>query len=204
MLKLKYILNDLVEYAYADDPRLPRYKRFYVEYLKKKLKTKNGDYREDNHHLRIFTEGREDVAVIKTSIHELSHHVDYMQRNHTNHDSRFYAVYRKLLYAALDMEIIRKQDYFNCIKDSRDATKVTKMLEEYQPKKTGYKKGLKRVCVKRAFEIREALKQRGYTYNSYDKSWEKEIEAQRQPEEESFLISIGAEYVINNALHLTF
>ena len=54
MLKLKYILNDLVDYAYGDDPKLPQYKCFYVEYLRKKLKTRNGDYRGDNHHLRIL------------------------------------------------------------------------------------------------------------------------------------------------------
>ena len=92
MLKLKYILNDLVDYAYGDDPKLPQYKCFYVEYLRKKQKTRNGDYRGDNHHLRIFTEGREDVQIIKTSIHELSHHVDYMQRGRCCHDAVFYEI----------------------------------------------------------------------------------------------------------------
>lgn len=115
MLKLKYILNDLVEYAYAGDEKLPQYKRFYVEYLKKRLRTRNGDYREDNHHLRIFTEGREDVQIIKTSIHELSHHVDCMQRGKSRHDADFYGIYEKLLFEALDMGLFDRDAYRRCV-----------------------------------------------------------------------------------------
>lgn len=204
MLKLKYILNDLVDYAYKGDPRLPAYKRFYVEYLKKKLKTKNGDYRAKDHRLRIFTEGREDIAIIKTSLHEMAHHILYTQRGILRHDASFYAVYKTLLYAALDMGIFDKEAYSRCMKDSSDANKVMKMLKDYKPKSTGYKEGIRRICVRNAFEIRGQLKKRGYIYNQYDKSWEKEVKSEDVKKEKDILLELGAEYTINDALQLTF
>lgn len=204
MLKLKLILNDLAEHAYRDDPRLQNYKRFYVEYLKKQLKSKNGDYRCDTHHIRVFTEGRSDVQIMKTSIHELSHHIDYMQRGETNHDRYFYAVYRRLLYTALDMKIFNKNEYMGCLRDSTDDMKVRKMLQEYRPKDSGYKKGMKRVVVSHAFEIKDILKSRGFMYNSFNKTWEKEIEESGIPEEELVLRRLGAEYQYDDATKISF
>lgn len=204
MLKLKKILNDLVEYAYADDPRLPRYKRFYVEYLKEKLKTKNGDYRPDTHHIRVFTKGRSDAQVMKTSIHELSHHVDFIQRNESRHDADFYAIYQRLLYTALDMGIFDKWEYLSCMRDSSDDNKVKKMLRDYRPKNIGYKKDIKRIIVKHAFEIRDDLKARGYTYNSFTKTWEKEVEEGNLQGEECVLQGLGAEYEYTDASRVTF
>lgn len=205
MLKLKYILNDLVDYAYGDDPKLPQYKCFYVEYLRKKLKTRNGDYRGDNHHLRIFTEGREDVQIIKTSIHELSHHVDFMQRGRCCHDAVFYGIYEKLLFAALDMGLFNMEAYKRCLKDSSDRSKVLKILERYHPRETGYKKGIIRIRVIQAYEIREQLKKRSYVFNAYDRTWEKEVEGEvAVSEEEQFLRSIGADFSLEDARVLTF
>lgn len=205
MLKLKYILNDLVDYAYGDDPKLPQYKCFYVEYLRKKLKTRNGDYRGDNHHLRIFTEGREDVQIIKTSIHELSHHVDFMQRGRCCHDAVFYEIYEKLLFAALDMGLFNMEAYKRCLKDSSDRSKVLKILERYHPRETGYKKGITRIRVIQAYEIRGQLKKRSYVFNAYDRTWEKEVEGEAAvSEEEQFLRSIGADFSLEDARVQTF
>lgn len=204
MLKLKKILEDLVEYAYADDRRLPYYKRFYVEYLKKQLKTKNGDYNPETHRLRVFTLNRDDTAIMKTSLHELSHHILFVQCKKTTHGAEFYAIYKKLLFAALDMKIFDADKYRACIKDSTDANKVLKMLDEYVPQDTEYKKGIKRVRVSRAYDIKEALKERGYTFNAYDKVWEKELEITAVKEEELFLQGRGAEYYVEDAVRLTF
>ena len=205
MLKLKYILNDLIDYAYRGDPKVPQYKRFYVEYLKKRLKTRNGDYRADNRHLRIFTGGREDVQIIKTSIHELSHHVDFMQRGKSCHDASFYEIYEKLLFTALDMGLFDMDAYRRCLKDSSDSSKVLKMLERYHPRKTGYKKGVTRFKVVKAYEIREQLRKRGYTFNSYDRTWEKEVEGERAISEEAgYLSGLGAEFNMEDARRLTF
>ena len=205
MLKLKYILNDLIDYAYRGDPKVPQYKRFYVEYQKKRLKTRNGDYGEDNHHLRIFTEGREDVQIIKTSIHELSHHVDCMQRGKSCHDAAFYGIYERLLFAALDMGLFDMDAYRRCLKDSSDSSKVLKMLDRYRPGKTGYKEGVTRFRVAKAYEIREQLRERGYTFNSYDRTWEKEVGGEGAiPEEEGYLRRLGAEFSTEDARRLTF
>ena len=205
MLKLKYILNDLIDYAYGDDPNLPRYKKFYVEYLGKKLRTRNGDYRADTRRIRIFTEGREDVQIIKTSLHELSHHIDFMQRGKSRHDAAFYGIYEKLLFAALDMGLFDRDAYRRCLKDSTDDSKVLKMLDRYRPRETEYKKGVTRFRVVKAYEIRGQLRDRGYTFNSYDRTWEKEVEGDRAvSEEEGFLRGLGAEFSTEDARRLTF
>ena len=205
MLKLKYILNDMVEYAYKDDPRLPQYKKFYVEYLKKRLKTKLGDYRWEGHHIRVFTEGVEDVQIMLTSIHELSHHIDYVQRKESHHDKRFYAIYRRLLYAALDMRIIDKYEYMGIVKTTSDASKVMKMLQAYHPRYTDYKKNMIRIVVSRAYEIKEDLKKEGYSYNAYKKTWEKELtEKEYDEREKEFLDRLGAEYETENATKIKF
>lgn len=205
MLKLKYILNDIIDHAYTDDPKLPRYKSFYVEYLRKRLNTKNGDYNCKDHRLRIYTKGREDVQVLKTSIHELSHHIDYMRRGDSCHDEEFYSIYRRLLYAALDMGLFDRAAYRMSTKDSSDDTKVLKMLERYRPRKTEYKKGMVRIRVRKAFKVREQLRERGYTYNAYDRTWEKETKGEKAASlEERFLRRLGAEFCTEDARKLTF
>jgi len=209
MLKLKSVLNDLVDYAYKDDPRLPYYKRFYVEYLKKKLKSKNGDYDPSTHKMRIFTKDRPEISIMKTSIHELAHHIRYAQgvgHGSTAHDKDFYEVYRKLLYAALDMQIFNREAYRSCFKDSTDAKKVQKILDAYVPplKKTDYKKDIWRIRVQKAFQIKDLLKARGYMFNSYDKVWEKELKKEDIEKERAYLKGIGADFSVEEALRLTF
>lgn len=204
MLKLKHILSDVAEYAYRDDPRLPQYKKFYVEYLDKRLKSKLGDYRHKDHHIRVFTKERSDLDIFWTSIHELAHHVDYVQRGASGHGREFYAVYTKLLYTSLDMGLFTLEEYMECSRTSSDHNKVLRILERYTPHPVSYKKDTVRFRVQRAYEIREHLKARGYTYNGYNRIWEKEIRKENVPEEENFLRWLGADFSTENARTLTF
>ena len=79
------------------------------------------------------------------------------------------------------------------------------MLDRYCPRETGYKKGITRFRVMKAYEIREQLKKRGYTFNTYDRTWEKEAEGEGAVlEEERYLRGLGAEFSTEDARRLTF
>lgn len=194
------MLNDLVEYAYPHSPKQKAYKAFYVEYIDKEFKSKHGDYNTKNKHIRIFNLSRTEDQLVVTSIHELAHHINFV--NDTSHSfephgQEFYKVYKKLLFTALDMGLFNKWQFINATADASDSRKVKRMLEEYRPHPIDYKKDMKLIQVFRAYEIRKNLQKHGYKYNSVLKSWEKETE--KPLDEATFLDSVGANYKIVDA-----
>lgn len=200
MYRVKILLNDLVEYAYPHSPKQKAYKAFYVEYIDKEFKSKHGDYNTKNKHIRIFNLSRTEDQLVVTSIHELAHHINFV--NDTSHSfephgQEFYKVYKKLLFTALDMGLFNKWQFINATADASDSRKVKRMLEEYRPHPIDYKKDMKLIQVFRAYEIRKNLQKHGYKYNSVLKSWEKETE--KPLDEATFLDSIGADYKIVDA-----
>lgn len=200
MYRVKILLNDLVEYAYPHSPKQKAYKAFYVEYIDKEFKSKHGDYNTKNKHIRIFNLFRTEDQLVVTSIHELAHHINFV--NDTSHSfephgQEFYKVYKKLLFTALDMGLFNKWQFINATADAGDSRKVKRMLEEYRPHPIDYKKDMKLIQVFRAYEIRKNLQKHGYKYNSVLKSWEKETE--KPLDEATFLDSIGADYKIVDA-----
>ena len=200
MYRVKILLNDLVEYAYPHSPKQKAYKAFYVEYIDKEFKSKHGDYNTKNKHIRIFNLSRTEDQLVVTSIHELAHHINFV--NDTSHSfephgQEFYKVYKKLLFTALDMGLFNKWQFINATADANDSRKVKRMLEEYRPYPIDYKKDMKLIQVFRAYEIRKNLQKHGYKYNSVLKSWEKETE--KPLDEATFLDSIGADYKIVDA-----
>lgn len=200
MYRVKILLNDLVEYAYPHSPKQKAYKAFYVEYIDKEFKSKHGDYNTKNKHIRIFNLSRTEDQLVVTSIHELAHHINFV--NDTSHSfephgQEFYRVYKKLLFTALDMGLFNKWQFINATADASDSRKVKKMLKEYRPHPIDYKKDMKLVQVFHAYEIRKNLQKHGYKYNSVLKSWEKETE--KPLDEVAFLDSIGADYKIVDA-----
>lgn len=200
MYRVKILLNDLVEYAYPHSPKQKAYKAFYVEYIDKEFKSKHGDYNTKNKHIRIFNLFRTEDQLVVTSIHELAHHINFV--NDTSHSfephgQEFYKVYKKLLFTALDMGLFNKWQFINATADAGDSRKVKRMLEEYRPHPIDYKKDMKLIQVFCAYEIRKNLQKHGYKYNSVLKSWEKETE--KPLDEATFLDSIGADYKIVDA-----
>ena len=200
MYRVKILLNDLVEYAYPHSPKQKAYKAFYVEYIDKEFKSKHGDYNTKNKHIRIFNLSRTEDQLVVTSIHELAHHINFV--NDTSHSfephgQEFYKVYKKLLFTALDMGLFNKWQFINATADAGDSRKVKRMLEEYRPYPIDYKKDMKLIQVFRAYENRKNLQKHGYKYNSVLKSWEKETE--KPLDEATFLDSIGADYKIVDA-----
>lgn len=176
MIQMKYILNDLVEQAYGNSLKKPYYKKFFVDMINKDLKTKHGDYNPRLHKIRIFNLYRDDASIIATTIHELAHHIDCVNRGTSAHDDSFYEVYRVLLYAALDMDLFSREEFLSAISDASDSNKVKKMISEYTITDVGYKQGKSKIVCYNAYFERDNLKSYGFTFNKINKTWEREVD----------------------------
>lgn len=204
MLKIKKILNDLVDNTYKDSDKIEEYKRFYVEMSPDTRKSFHGVYNIKTHRITIYNLYRDDASVVATTIHELAHHIDNCNRGDTDHQKEFYVEYQKLLYMALNMKLFSKNEFLNATRDASDSKKVARMIADYEPTDIGYKKDMITIEVHRGYEIREKLKNNGYMLNSINKTWEKEINLEEVAEEKRFLEDLGAEYDVNKNNNISF
>lgn len=198
MFQLKQLLSDIAQVAYPEDEKLERYQKFYVQFINKDLKSKHGDYHYADKTIRVFNLYRNDSTILKTSIHELAHHVDYVNRGKSDHSLFFYEAYKTLLYTALNMQLLTVDEIRNGNTDSSDARKITMLLDEYKPQLIEYKKDICKISVDNAFTIKDKLFQRGYSFAGLSKVWEKEVSSENLTPEEVFLKSLNAEYSVSN------
>ena len=80
MFKVKQILSDLIDQTYEGNEKLDAYKRFYVELINEERKSFHGDYHIKTHRIRIFNLYRDEAAIVATTIHEVAHHIDAVNR----------------------------------------------------------------------------------------------------------------------------
>ena len=202
MYQLKVMLNDIVDRAFMNDPKLKSYKAFYIEVLNKDYKGRNGDYNPNTRHIRLMNTYRDEKKLVVTAIHELAHHINHMQGNTDIHGDGFYSNYKKLLYTALDMNLFDKDEYIALVKKNRDSSsenKVVKMIRDYESKDVGYKKDIIKFTIFGGFDIRETLKSKGYKFNKIGKAWEKEVREIDKTSEEEWLTSQNIKYKITDA-----
>lgn len=202
MFKVKKVLNDLIEKTYAGNELLDRYQKFYVEMIDKNLKSKHGDYNERTHHIRVFNLYRDDASIIVTTIHELAHHIDTVNRGKSDHGTCFYKEYTQLLYAALDMNLFSKDQFLSATRDASDSRKVAVIIDCYMPKESEYKKNKRFVAVKNAYAIKNELRSNGYAFNRLNKFWEKEVDDTEEclNHERQFLDDLHADYVMTDKI----
>lgn len=202
MYQLKVMLNDIVDQAFTDDPKLKSYKAFYIEVLDKDYKGRNGDYNPNTRHIRLMNTYRDEKKLVVTAIHELAHHINHIQGNTDVHGKGFYANYKKLLYSALDMKLFDKNEYISLVKENRDSQseyKVIRMIQDYIPKDVEYKKNKFKIIIFGGYDIKETLKQRGYKFNKIGKAWELEVDETEKEKEESWVMGNSLKYKISEA-----
>lgn len=183
MFKVKQILSDLIDQTYEGNEKLDAYKRFYVELINEERKSFHGDYHIKTHRIRIFNLYRDEAAIVATTIHEVAHHIDVVNRGTTDHSMYFYQEFFKVLYKALDMGLFSKDDFLKANRDASDCNKIANAIKTYHPKVQAYREGIKYICVYNCYEHKDFLKSRGYYWNKVDKSWEKEVDDEMLKEE---------------------
>lgn len=207
MYRIKKILNDLVDIAYRNEPEEKRkaYKGFYIDVMDKNWKSFHGRYFPSKRKIEIYNTYRSDQAVIATTIHELSHHIDHMNRGRNlsdPHGKPFYDVFRKLLFTALDMGIFDKDGFLEATRDASDSNKIARMLENYVLHPVSYKTGESLVIVNNGYDIKEHLKGKGFLYNHINRTWE--LETDDVEKIKTFLDELSADYSVKDANNIEF
>ncbi len=203
MYQLKKMLDDLVDYAYKDDAKLRAYHAFYIEVSDADRKSKHGHYEFQNRKIVLFNTYRNETKLVITSIHELAHHVTHMQGNFKVHGREFYANFELLLHGALDMNLFSKQEWMDMIseigRDAIDENKISRMLDKYEPKSSGYKADKRKIVVYDSYSIKEELKEKGFSFNKISKAWEIETDLATAEELKVFLDGKEAKYNVVDA-----
>lgn len=176
--RIKRILCDIIDVAFKESSKddVERYKKFTLKIVPKELKGSNGCYHSREHLIEIYNPSVGSKHMARCCLHELSHHIDLCQHGTTGHQKPFYAVYKRLIYAALDMGILEKSDFYE--KLSVDHAKVLKMLEGYIPHPIDYSPAQdgQIIRVYNGYSVKEFLKNSGYFWNNVEQVWEKEVE----------------------------
>ena len=183
--RIKRYLDDIVDvaFSYETETQRRKYKFYDFEILQKENKTSSGQYSIKDRKISVYNTSLGAKHIAKCCIHELSHHIDYIKHGKTGHQKPFYHIYEQLIYAALDMKILAKKDFYD--KWSSDSNKVIAIVEAYKPKQINYnKKESFTIKVYNSFSIKDQLKENKYFYNDIEKIWEKDIEGDYSKEEE--------------------
>ena len=190
--RVKKTLEDIIDIAFADIPeeKRERYKWFKLRLVPKELKRRNGQYNLRTHIIEVNNASRGVSQLAKTCLHEVSHHIDWCNRRECGHGKPFYEIYAKLIYAALDMKIMKAEDMIDV--HSADCEKVNKIVAQYTPRKIEYTKENKSIIkVMNGYSIKEDLKEHGYHWNNMEQVWELAVEEDEEEAEEGFLVEIG-------------
>jgi len=190
LFEIRNTLLRIIDKAYAQDEQIDLYKRFFLKLSEKRLKSKGGDYNIKTKSIRIFAfGGNNEKDMIVVALHELSHHIDSIQRKTTKHDYPFYTVYKNLIYACLDLNILTQEDIKWVVNNSNysDGKKILAITNQYAPITEIDENKNKKIYVYNCFNIKDQLKEKGYTYNKIDNAWTLLIDDTELQKELSFL-----------------
>ncbi len=195
--RLKRQMNDIIDVAYRNKNPSVRgqLKRFTISCSTKETRSFLGDCRhlkDGSSQIRIMAMEKEGYReILITTMHEVSHHIDYSLRGHSGHDAPFYLAHKKLLFAAFDMGILSKADVIHSKSRARNRNKLAKMMDEYVPHPVNYKQGNILVSVFNGYSVKDALKARGYRWNPIDEAWTQELTSSELPAEQQTLAALG-------------
>ena len=185
--KIYLTVCDIIDYLYKDNKE--KYKKFYIKIIPKEMKSIHGRYTWDRSLIEIFNLSRPYNHTITTILHEVAHHIDYVDRGTTNHKREFYDVFYRLIIGALELEILSKNDIITET-DSSDKDRLEKYfgsIRNWEVGKVDYKKDIKIIKVSNSYEVKEYLKMNGYRYSKLEQVWVKEIRVGNISEEVNLL-----------------
>jgi len=210
--EIRQKLQSLVIYAYPQSPKLEQYKKFYYELNSKAMKSKAGDYDVSKKKIRIFAVGSVNPNMLFIiSLHELSHHIDYINRHKTDHSKDFYEVYKQLIFTALDRQMITVDNIYQFSEGATaDRKKVLNMLGDYRINPTEYQQNTASkpqksnnsnyvmINVFNCYSVKERIKMAGYKWNMLYKCWSKQVPFKDKDAELAYL----QQYVPGNSITL--
>lgn len=193
---LRRHLDEIIDNLGVEDPDVVRkYKNFKLEISDKNLRSRNGAYFPKEMKIQITRHSQaRNANNVKTALHELAHHLDHCDRNHSAHDKEFYRQYRRLLYSALDLGKISLDEMMEMAHTSSDYNKVMKILNEYVPNDPIIKQNeefMYELNVSGIEETDPRLIAYGYKYNQRRKTWFRKVLPESVDFEKDVLNSLG-------------
>lgn len=176
------IRNTLIDiilncYSYLPEEKINKYTKFYIKLENKILKSYLGKYNPKDRSIHLYNIKTEsNVSCIVTLIHELSHHIDCMNRHTSAHDEKFYKIHLELLRSAFDMNIIDYKEFMCHSSSAGNIRKLKRLVEKMNylstAKPVKYKEDYIWIIVTSYDRDENAnLKKSGFTFNPYIKKW---------------------------------
>lgn len=178
---IKGFLADLIDFCYkgkVEPNMLEKYQKFFLQLTDKELKSKLGHYIFSKKAIHLFNvKSSSNVACIVTLIHELAHHIDYMNRGTSDHSKRFYNVHIELIMTLFKMGTISYNDFIYSVSRAGNTNKLKRLVEKNyrDTEQLDYEKDKNWLIVKNCYEAYDYMKEHSYVYNFYIKSWMKKI-----------------------------
>lgn len=174
---VKSVLYDLIYYCYKEKvskKTLELYKEFKLELSPTVYSSFLGDYRKKDARIRLLGVGnRENDALVITLIHELSHHIDTINRGTSNHDNNFYKVHIELLFGTFDLNIMSYEEFMQCNTTAANDKKLKKLVQKrnYTYFDVNYHSSEVWAIVPNAYPEKDFLKENEFKYNVFSKIW---------------------------------
>ncbi|WP_242328218.1 hypothetical protein [Enterococcus avium] len=182
---LKQQMNVILMNTYED---YQNYSSFKLKIITKEYKSKHGVYSQNDRRIEIYNLSRAPGANLLTAIHELSHHVEAMDLGEIAHKETFYERYYQLICTALKLGYIDENDLKEDQKDSKDLANVEKyygldFLKNYQDEKI-----CNAVLVTKAYEFRQLLQRRDFSFLGGSQDWGRVFETEEQAKKEMAIL----------------
>lgn len=131
---IKAFLDDLIDFCYkgtVEPDMLAKYHKFYLKLTDKELKSTLGHYIFSKKAIHLFNvKSRNNVSCIITLIHELSHHIDYMNRGTSDHSKDFYNVHIELIMTLFKMGTVSYNEFINLKDNACNSNKLKRLVEK--------------------------------------------------------------------------
>lgn len=187
-IELKAVLIDIAVKTYGELSA-----PFTLEMIAEERKTFHGQYWPKKHLIQIYNLSRPSEYIISTTIHELAHHIDYVQNGSTAHNQRFYTIMKALLETAVKAGYI-KYEVIKKASDVRDITQMEKLCgtitATYDEEMDDNKNHII-IKVFQSYDIKDTLRERGYKFDGTEKAWQKKILIQDADEEKEYVESLS-------------
>ena len=173
--KIYLTVCDIIDYIYKEEKE--KYKKFYIKIIPKEMKSIHGRYKWDRSLIEIFNLSRPYNHTITTVLHEVAHHIDYVNRGITDHKKEFYHVFYRLIIGALELGVISKNDIITetYSSDKEKLEKYFGSIGNWEIGNVDYKKDIRIIKVSNSYQIKDYLKMNGYSYSKLEQLWFKEI-----------------------------
>lgn len=138
--KLKQICDFIIEETFFQkgNKQINDYRNFTLQLTEKVLQSRSGYYIPSTRTIQLSSVNKVYFhTLLITLLHELAHHIEFCDNGASGHSNNFYKIHLSLIFTAIDCKIISYDEIMDIaeLSLSRNRFKLTKMLQEYIPKK---------------------------------------------------------------------